>query len=47
MSMEASTELVFFDRGSLTAQGYIEEILAYHVVQFAPYIGVDFVLMAG
>lgn len=45
ISMEACTELVFIDGGSLTAQRYIEEILANHVVPFAPFIGDGFILM--
>lgn len=45
ISMEACTELVVINRGSLTAQRYIEEVLANYVVPFAPFIGDDFVLM--
>lgn len=45
ISMEACTDLVFIDEGSLTAHRYIEEILADHIVPFAPFIGDNFVLM--
>lgn len=43
--MEARTELVFIERGSLTAERYILEVLADHVVPFAPFIGNNFILM--
>lgn len=42
--MNARTELVFID-GNLTADRYINECLANHVVPFGPYIGNDFLLM--
>ncbi|KAF2898845.1 hypothetical protein ILUMI_07330 [Ignelater luminosus] len=45
ISMEACTELVFIDGELLTPQWYVEEILANHLVAFAPFIGDDFVLM--
>lgn len=43
--MDACTELIVIDGGSLTAQRYNEEVLANYVVPFAPIIGDDFVLM--
>jgi transposase len=45
ISTQARTELAFIDGGSLTAQRYIEEVLANHVVPFAPFIGDNFMLM--
>lgn len=45
ISYDARTELVFIDRGTLTAQRYIEEILEEHVVVFAQFIGNEFVFM--
>lgn len=45
ISYEARTELVVFDRGSVNAQRYVEEILEPHVIPFAPFIGDDFRLM--
>ncbi|CAH2252341.1 jg2005 [Pararge aegeria aegeria] len=41
----ARTDLVVIDRGSLTADRYIREVLEENVVPFAPYIGDDFVFM--
>lgn len=41
----ARTDLVVFDRGSLTADRYILEVLEENVVPFAPFIGDGFVLM--
>lgn len=45
ISMDACTELVVIDGGSLTAQRYIEEVLENYVVPFAPFIGDGFILM--
>ena len=45
ISMEAQTELVFIENGSLNAHHYINEILMNHIVPFAPFIGDEFVLM--
>ena len=45
ISMEARTELVFIENGSLNAHRYINEILINHVVPFAPFIGDEFVFM--
>ncbi|CAH2220332.1 jg1316 [Pararge aegeria aegeria] len=41
----ARTDLVVLDRGILTADRYIREVLEENVVPFAPYIGDDFVCM--
>lgn len=45
ISYEARTDLVVFDRGSVNAQRYVEEVLQEHVVPFAPFIGENFRLM--
>lgn len=45
ISLEARTELVFVEGGSLTAHRYITDILEDHVVPFAPLIGDNFILM--
>lgn len=37
-------KISLFDGGSLTTQGYFEEVSAYHMVSFAPFIDTDFVL---
>ena len=37
--------MVVIDRGSLTADRYIREVLEENVVPFAPYFGDDFVFM--
>lgn len=45
ITYEARTDLVVFDRGSVNAQRYVEEVLQDHVVPFAPFIGENFRLM--
>lgn len=40
--MVASTELILINRGSLTRQRYVEEILTYSI---APFIGAGAILM--
>lgn len=45
ITSEARTELVFIDNGALTGDRYIRDILADHVVPFAPFIGQNFILM--
>lgn len=45
ISYNARTELVVFDRGSVNAHRYVEEVLADHVIPFAPFISVNFKLM--
>lgn len=45
ISMEARTELVFIERGSLTAARYVEECLEEHVLPYAGFIGDGFLLM--
>lgn len=45
VSMDARTDLVFIENGSLTAERYIEEILLPHVLPYAPFIGDEFILM--
>lgn len=49
ISMEAKTELVFIETGGrvggLTANRYVEEILADHVVPYAGFVGENFILM--
>jgi hypothetical protein len=45
ISMEASIELVVVNRGAMTANRYIKDILEPHVVPFAPFIGNDSILM--
>lgn len=42
---DARTELVVFDRGSVNARRYVEQVLEPHVVPFAPFIGDHFVFM--
>lgn len=42
---EARTDLVVFDRGSVTAQRYVEEVLQDHGIPFSPFIGENFRLM--
>lgn len=45
ISLESRTELYLVPRGSITAERYINEILADYVVPYAPFIGNNFVLM--
>lgn len=45
ISLQAHTELVIIDGGSLTSDRYITEILEPHVVPFAPFIGEQFIFM--
>lgn len=45
ISLEAKTELFILQERSLNANNYIRDILADHVVPFAPFIGPDFLLM--
>lgn len=45
ISYMARTDLVVFDRGSMNAQRYAEEVLQDHVIPFAPFIGENFRLM--
>jgi hypothetical protein len=45
ISMEAPIELVVVNRGAMTANRYIKDILEPHVVPFAPFIGNDSILM--
>lgn len=45
ISYEGRTDLVVFNRGSVNAQRYVEEVLQDHVVPFAPFIGDNFRLM--
>ncbi|KAJ4441340.1 hypothetical protein ANN_11195 [Periplaneta americana] len=45
LNFNGLTELVFFENGSLTARRYIGEILADHVVFFAPFMNENFALM--
>lgn len=45
ISREAHTELVIFDRGSIDAQRYIEQVLSQHVVVFAGFVGENFIFM--
>jgi hypothetical protein len=45
ISMEARTELVVVNGGTMTANRYIRDILEPHVVPFAPFIGNDSILM--
>lgn len=45
ISYDARTELVFIERGGLTAARYVEEILQPHVTTFRLSIGEDFILM--
>jgi transposase len=45
ISWEARTELVFIERGTLTAHRYIEEVLQDHVVGFAQFAGDGFIFM--
>ncbi|CAH2100838.1 unnamed protein product [Euphydryas editha] len=45
ISYEARTELVIFDRGSVNAQRYVEEVLQDHVITFTTFIGENFRLM--
>jgi transposase len=44
-SWEARTQLVFIERGTLTAHRYIEEVLQDHVVGFAQLAGDGFIFM--
>ncbi|CAH2103839.1 unnamed protein product [Euphydryas editha] len=39
ISYEARTDLVIFDRGSVNAQRYLEEVIQDYVIIFAPFIG--------
>lgn len=45
ISMYAKTELVILDHGTMTADRYVNQCLADHVIPFAPFIGDNFVLM--
>jgi hypothetical protein len=45
ISWEARTELVFIERGTLTAHRYIEEIPQDHVVGFAQFARDGFIFM--
>lgn len=45
VSLYARTDLVMIEYGSLTANRYIQQCLADHVVPFAHFIGQDFLLM--
>lgn len=45
ISFEARTQLVVLDRGSMTADRYVTDILQEHVVPYAPFIGNSFILM--
>lgn len=45
ISIEARTELVIVDRGALTADRYIRDILEPQVIPFAPQVGNGFMLM--
>ena len=45
ISLSGPTELRILDGGTLTAVGYITDILEPYVVPYAPYIGDPFVLM--
>ena len=45
ISLNAKTDLVFGENGSLTVLHYIQEILAEYVLPLAPFIGDDFLLM--
>jgi hypothetical protein len=39
ISYEARTDLVVFDRGSVNAQRYVDEVLQERVIPFEPFIG--------
>lgn len=45
ISIQARTALVLIENGALTANRYIEECLADHVIPFAPFVGQNFSLM--
>jgi hypothetical protein len=45
ISLEARTELVIVEHGSITARRYITECLQDHVVPYAEFIGENFILM--
>ncbi|KAJ4451911.1 hypothetical protein ANN_03389 [Periplaneta americana] len=45
ISNVACIDLVFVDRGTISAQSYIEEILENHMMPFAPFIGQNVTLM--
>lgn len=45
ISLTGRTDLVVLNNGNLNAERYIVDILAEHVVPFAPYIGPHFLLM--
>lgn len=45
ISFWGRTELVVLERGTVTADRYIRDILAEHVVPYAPFVGDEFVLM--
>lgn len=45
VSFEARTDLVIVNRGAMTADRYIRDVLEPYVVPFAPFIGDDFMLM--
>lgn len=45
ISLEARTDLVVWERGTINAHRYIQDCLAPHVVPYAPFIGEQFMLM--
>jgi hypothetical protein len=45
ISLEAKTDLFILQKQTLKANNYIRDILADYVVPFAPFIGLEFLLM--
>jgi transposase len=45
ISLEARTELVIVEHGSITARRYITECLQDHVIAYASFLGENFILM--
>lgn len=45
ISLEARTELVVLERGTITADRYIRDCLESHIVPYAPFKGPEFMLM--
>jgi hypothetical protein len=45
ISLAACTALITLRRGSINADRYIRQCLEEHVVPFAPFVRVDFLLM--
>lgn len=45
ISLRGRTELVPVNRGTMTADRYIRDILQQHVIPYAPFVGPEFILM--